>query len=82
MKIGVWQLVIVLVIVLIIFGPKKLPDLGAAMGKTIKDFRNSIKSDKKKDDDEAVLAEADGAVKEAPIVEVSGQAAHDSKTEE
>ena len=84
MKPGVWQLVIILVIVLIIFGPKKLPDLGAAMGKTIKDFRNSIKSDdkKKKGDKEAVLAEvsdgdaavsasAEAVVEEAPAAETA-----------
>jgi sec-independent protein translocase protein TatA len=36
-----WHLIIILAIVLIIFGPGKLPDIGKAMGKTIKEFRQA-----------------------------------------
>jgi sec-independent protein translocase protein TatA len=36
-----WHLVLILAIVLIIFGPGKLPDIGKAMGKTIKEFRQA-----------------------------------------
>jgi sec-independent protein translocase protein TatA len=35
------HLIIILVIVLIIFGPGKLPDIGKAMGKTINEFRQA-----------------------------------------
>lgn len=38
-----WHLVIILVIVLIIFGPGKLPDLGSALGRSIKEFRGGIR---------------------------------------
>ncbi len=37
------ELIVVLIIVLIIFGPKKLPGLGRAVGSTIKEFRESVK---------------------------------------
>lgn len=37
---GVPELIIILVVVLIIFGPKNLPKLGASIGKTVKNFRN------------------------------------------
>ena len=40
--IGMQELVIVLVIALIVFGPGKLPDLGNSVGKAIKDFRKSM----------------------------------------
>jgi len=40
---GVWELVIILVILLLIFGPSRLGDLGSALGKGIKGFRKSIK---------------------------------------
>ena len=33
--IGPWEIAIVLVIALLIFGPKKLPDLGSSLGKSI-----------------------------------------------
>lgn len=39
--IGAPELVLVLALALIIFGPGKLPDLGKAIGKTIKEFRRS-----------------------------------------
>lgn len=50
-----WHLLIILVIILIIFGPGKLPDLGAALGRGIKEFRGGIKeaTDELKPDDSA-----------------------------
>lgn len=44
--------IIILIIILIIFGPGKLPDLGKAIGKSIKDFKKTIhEPDDKKNDD-------------------------------
>ncbi len=42
-KIGVMELLIVMGIALIIFGPSKLPQLGKAMGKAISEFRSFSK---------------------------------------
>ncbi|MDN4493394.1 twin-arginine translocase TatA/TatE family subunit [Ureibacillus aquaedulcis] len=42
-SIGVPGLVIILVIALILFGPSKLPQLGKAVGQTLKEFKNSTK---------------------------------------
>jgi sec-independent protein translocase protein TatA len=42
-NIGVPGLIIILVIALIIFGPSKLPQLGRAVGQTLKEFKNSTK---------------------------------------
>jgi sec-independent protein translocase protein TatA len=39
-SIGLPELLIIVVIVLIFFGPGKLPDLGSAMGKAIRGFKN------------------------------------------
>jgi sec-independent protein translocase protein TatA len=39
----------VLIIVLIIFGPKRLPELGRSMGRGIREFRSSISGDKDKE---------------------------------
>lgn len=36
------QLVVVLVIALLIFGPRKLPEMGSAIGKSIKEFRKGM----------------------------------------
>ncbi|MBD8007114.1 twin-arginine translocase TatA/TatE family subunit [Bacillus norwichensis] len=42
-QIGIPGLIIILVIVLIIFGPKKLPEIGGAMGKTLSEFKKSTR---------------------------------------
>ena len=44
-RIGPTELIIVLVIVLIIFGVGRLPEIGGAMGKAIREFRKSSQSD-------------------------------------
>lgn len=40
-NIGVPGLIIILVIALVVFGPKKLPELGKAVGQTLREFKNS-----------------------------------------
>jgi sec-independent protein translocase protein TatA len=40
-NIGVPGLIIILVIALVVFGPKKLPELGKAAGQTLREFKNS-----------------------------------------
>ncbi|HEY4567062.1 twin-arginine translocase TatA/TatE family subunit [Planococcaceae bacterium Storch 2/2-2] len=50
--IGLPGLIIILVIVLILFGPKKLPEIGGAVGKTISEFKKSTKGVLDDDDDE------------------------------
>lgn len=48
-RIGPTELIIILVIVLLIIGPKKLPDLARSLGEGLKEFRRGIKgSDGKK----------------------------------
>ena len=42
-NIGVPGLIIILVLALIIFGPKKLPELGRAVGQTLREFKKSTK---------------------------------------
>ncbi len=42
---GVWELLVILGILLLIFGPSRLGDLGSSLGKGIKGFRKSMKDD-------------------------------------
>ena len=51
-NIGPTELIIVLVIVLLIFGPKRLPGLGKQLGSGMREFKDSI-TGKDKDDDDA-----------------------------
>ena len=41
-SLGLPELIIIGIIALLIFGPKKLPDLGAGLGKAIKDFKGAL----------------------------------------
>ncbi len=45
MRIGITELLLILAIALLLFGPSKLPDLGKALGKAIKDFKDAAKGD-------------------------------------
>jgi sec-independent protein translocase protein TatA len=45
------DLIVVLVIVLLIFGPKRLPGLGKSLGSGLKEFKDSITGDSKDDDE-------------------------------
>lgn len=45
MRIGVTELVVILLIVLVLFGSKKLPELADGMGKAIRNFKRGINSD-------------------------------------
>lgn len=47
---GPWELGIILVIVLVVFGAGKLPAIGGALGQALKNFKKSIQGDKKEED--------------------------------
>ncbi|SHN18917.1 twin-arginine translocase TatA/TatE family subunit [Gracilibacillus kekensis] len=42
-QIGIPGLILILVIALVIFGPKKLPEIGKATGETLREFKKSAK---------------------------------------
>jgi sec-independent protein translocase protein TatA len=47
--IGMPELLVILVIVLVIFGAGKLPEIGGALGKGIKNFKKSVRNDEEID---------------------------------
>jgi sec-independent protein translocase protein TatA len=49
-NVGPLEIAVVLVIVLIIFGPKRLPELGQSMGRGIREFKGSLSGDSKDKD--------------------------------
>ena len=51
-NIGLPEIIIVLVIALVIFGPKRLPELGRSLGNGMREFKDSIAGNSDDDDDE------------------------------
>ena len=47
--VGPMELIVVLIVALVIFGPKKLPDLGRSIGGGMREFKNSITGDDRED---------------------------------
>jgi sec-independent protein translocase protein TatA len=41
--IGPWEILILLLIVLLVFGPKRLPELGRSLGRGMREFKDSVK---------------------------------------
>jgi sec-independent protein translocase protein TatA len=56
-NIGPTELIILLVIVLVIFGPKRLPSLGRSLGSGMREFKNSVTGRHKDDDDDIDVIE-------------------------
>ena len=57
--ISIWQLLIVLAIVVLLFGTKRLGSIGSDLGAAIKGFKKSVKDDDKKDDPDSTIEPSD-----------------------
>lgn len=61
--ISIWQLLIILAIVVMLFGTKKLRNVGSDLGGALKGFKNAMKDDESKDTDEPVAKVEDTSLK-------------------
>ncbi|MCD8200003.1 MAG: twin-arginine translocase TatA/TatE family subunit [Coriobacteriaceae bacterium] len=65
---GLPELIIILVVILLIFGPRNLPKLGNAIGRTVKNLRSGMEDgDKKKDEGEETVEATDEAAAEETV---------------
>lgn len=77
MGISIWQLLIILVIVMLLFGTKKLRNIGADLGGAVKGFRSAVKQGSDESAEEAAKLERDdesvieGKVTDPPEGEVA-----------
>jgi sec-independent protein translocase protein TatA len=53
-NVGPMELIIVLVIALIVLGPKRLPDAGRSLGRGMREFKDSLTGDRRDEDEDEV----------------------------
>jgi len=56
---GIWELLLVLLIVLLVFGAARLPQIGEALGKAIRSFRKGLSGDEDKKKEQISASQAD-----------------------
>jgi TatA/E family protein of Tat protein translocase len=76
------ELIIVLVVALLIFGPKKLPEMGSAIGKSIKEFQKGMKEVVQPKEDTNATPEAIEAPSTTPVSSFETTNAENSAREE
>ena len=74
-NIGPMELIIVLVVVLLIFGPKRLPGLGKQLGTGMREFKESISGKGRDDDDDDEDDRSDRRSAEAALGRPEGEQA-------
>jgi sec-independent protein translocase protein TatA len=67
--IGPWEIAIVVVIALLIFGPRKLPELGSSFGKSIRGFKSGLKEGQ--DELNKTVAEVKEAASDSPVAKTA-----------
>jgi sec-independent protein translocase protein TatA len=50
--IGIWEVLILLLVVLLVFGPKRLPEMGRSLGRGMREFKDSISGINTRDDED------------------------------
>jgi len=80
MGIGFPELMVILIIIMIIFGAGKLPEIGSAFGRSIKNFKTSMKEAQEGDENAEGTAEVEEGEQAAQVEE--GKAEEDMTEEE
>ncbi len=72
-NVGPLELAIVLIIALVIFGPKRLPELGKSLGNGLREFKNSVSGEGDDDDPPEIDNDIDDEDEEETVVEAASE---------
>ena len=74
-NIGLPEILVVLVIALIVFGPKRLPELGRSLGRGINEFKEAMSGDHEDEDDKQLreLQQSKAAAEAEAVESVEGE---------
>ncbi|MEZ5100364.1 MAG: twin-arginine translocase TatA/TatE family subunit [Thermoleophilia bacterium] len=74
-NVGVWEILILLLVLLLVFGPKRLPEMGRSLGRGMREFKDSITGKIGDDDDDqpALVTAAPTATAPAPAPVVTAE---------
>lgn len=70
MGIGIWQLVIILLIVLLLFGAKRLRNIGSDLGSAVKGFKKAVKDEEKPTEPTEQIEKREGEVIEGEATKI------------
>jgi len=69
--IGIWEMLILLLVLLLVFGPKRLPEMGRQLGRGMREFKETISGDK--DDEPDVVAFSTDGDDVSELVVIDGE---------
>jgi sec-independent protein translocase protein TatA len=67
--VNIWEILILLLVALLLFGPKRLPEMGRSLGKGLREFKDSVTGNDKDDRPAEVPAELPSAAVESRAAE-------------
>jgi sec-independent protein translocase protein TatA len=50
-NLGIWEILLLLLVLLLVFGPKRLPEMGRSLGRGMREFKDSVTGNTKDDDE-------------------------------
>jgi sec-independent protein translocase protein TatA len=65
-NLGIWEILLLLLVLLLVFGPKRLPEMGRSLGRGMREFKDSVTGNKTDDDDEQQVELTPTSTTEAP----------------
>ena len=64
---GVWEILLLLLVLLLVFGPKRLPEMGRSMGRGMREFKDSLTGkDKDEEEEQAQIVTTTTTVEATP----------------